>query len=259
MTEPSTSAVEQAIAARIAKVRAEGERRRQQRAELAAARAAGLGQRHAAKLRRQAAAATPAGASSFHPNGRNPMPDSRTPAGTELWRTAHTLEDLGELTAQWLEGRITHLPGYYADGPDEETTSLVPHLAEANRNGYVTDFSQPGLTYPGGDAQRAAVSGFCTEDVADRIGAAVLLTDLVAIVTPPGSSNPTQIPVTTDDGEAFTWVGGGMDDGSIDDMYGDDCPDAVEALKAAWQVDIFDPVWGRQDLLWERLSAVWAQ
>lgn len=59
MTEPSTSAVEQAVATRIAKVRAEGERRRQQRAELAAARAAGLGQRNAAKLRRQARTPSP--------------------------------------------------------------------------------------------------------------------------------------------------------------------------------------------------------
>ncbi|MFE7856021.1 hypothetical protein [Streptomyces sp. NPDC057403] len=50
MTEP-TSAVELAVQARIAKVRAEGERRRQERAELTAARTAGLGQRHAQKLR----------------------------------------------------------------------------------------------------------------------------------------------------------------------------------------------------------------
>jgi hypothetical protein len=54
MTEPSSSAVEAAIAARIAKVRAEGERRRQERAEFAAARAAGLGFRHAARLRNAA-------------------------------------------------------------------------------------------------------------------------------------------------------------------------------------------------------------
>lgn len=49
-----TSHVEQQIAARIARVRAEEERKRQQREELAAARTAGLRRRHAAKLRRQA-------------------------------------------------------------------------------------------------------------------------------------------------------------------------------------------------------------
>ncbi|MFK0154618.1 hypothetical protein ACIQVK_21405 [Streptomyces sp. NPDC090493] len=54
MTE-STSAVEQAIAARIARVRAEEERKRQERAEFAAARTAGVARRHAGKLRRLAA------------------------------------------------------------------------------------------------------------------------------------------------------------------------------------------------------------
>ncbi|MET9083748.1 hypothetical protein ABZX77_17945 [Streptomyces sp. NPDC004237] len=54
MTEP-TSAVEQAVQARIARVRAEADRKRQERAEFAAARTAGLGYRHAARLRNQAA------------------------------------------------------------------------------------------------------------------------------------------------------------------------------------------------------------
>ena len=49
-----TSHVEQQIAARIARVRAEEERKRQQREELARRRAAGLARRHAAKLRRLA-------------------------------------------------------------------------------------------------------------------------------------------------------------------------------------------------------------
>lgn len=178
------------------------------------------------------------------------------PAHVALWHAARTLDDLGQLGAQWLEGRITYLPGYLAAGPEEETAPLVPFLAEANRNGYFTDFSQPGLTYPNGDAQRAAVSGFCSEDLANRIAAAALRTDLVAIVTPPGWDKPTQVPVTTDDGEAFTWVGGGLGADNIDHLYGADCPDAVEALKSASYVEVFDPVWGRNDLLWERLSAV---
>ncbi|WP_020117567.1 hypothetical protein [Streptomyces canus] len=46
-----TSHVEAAIAARIARVRAEEERKRQEREEQATRRAAGLAKRHAAKLR----------------------------------------------------------------------------------------------------------------------------------------------------------------------------------------------------------------
>lgn len=45
------SHVEQAIAARIARVRAEQERQRREREELAAARTAGLARRHAQRLR----------------------------------------------------------------------------------------------------------------------------------------------------------------------------------------------------------------
>lgn len=187
------------------------------------------------------------------------MPDSHTPADRTLWQSARTLEDLGDLTAQWLEGAITHLPGYLAPGPDEETTPLVHYLAEANRNGYVTDFSQPGTTYPDGDVQRAAVAGFCTEELAERIAAAVLRTDLVVISTPPGWDNPARIPVTIDGGAAFTWVGSNPPGIAIDHTYGDDCPDALGALRAAWYVTVFDPVWGREALLWERLSAAWTR
>ncbi|MFI2202655.1 hypothetical protein ACH47Z_18120 [Streptomyces sp. NPDC020192] len=49
-----SSYVEQQIAARIARARAEEERKRRERAELAAARAAGLERRHAQKLARLA-------------------------------------------------------------------------------------------------------------------------------------------------------------------------------------------------------------
>lgn len=48
----STSAVEQAIAARIARVKAAKERERAEREEFAAARSAGVTRRNAAKLRR---------------------------------------------------------------------------------------------------------------------------------------------------------------------------------------------------------------
>lgn len=49
-----TSHVEQQIQERIARVRAEAERKRQQREELARRRTAGLAKRHAQKLRRLA-------------------------------------------------------------------------------------------------------------------------------------------------------------------------------------------------------------
>jgi len=51
--------------------------------------------------------------------------------------------DLGELTARWLEGSVTSVPGTVPGyGPDEETGLLVPVLAAANRR-FITSFSRP--------------------------------------------------------------------------------------------------------------------
>ncbi|MFG1826736.1 DUF6919 domain-containing protein [Microbispora bryophytorum] len=180
-----------------------------------------------------------------------------TPTHSHLWKNARTLTDLGELTAKWLEGTISYSPTY-GDGPDSETAPLIPVLAAANRAGYLTDFSQPGVPLADGYGQRAAVAGFADEQLVERIKTAILGTDLVAVVTPPGWDSPTQIPVTIDDGEAFTWAGGALDGPDIVHLYGEDCPAALEALLGAWQIDVLDPVWGRQDLLWGRLARVWA-
>lgn len=174
-----------------------------------------------------------------------------------LWHTARTLEDLGNLTAQWLEGAITHLPAYYGDAPDEETQTLIPHLAAYNRAGFLTTDSQPGEPLEDGCGQRAWVSGFCTEDTCDKIRAACLGTDLIVIYTPPYCDNATQIVITIDDHAEFTWAGGTLDEANIEHYYGEDCPAALDALKSAWQIDVIDPVWGRNDLLWATLDTAW--
>jgi len=89
-----------------------------------------------------------------------------TPEDSERWGTARTLTDLGELTAQWLEGKIGSVPGTMPGcGPDEETAELIPVLAACNRAGFVTVVSQPGeepaLGYDGQIwTQRAALEGF---------------------------------------------------------------------------------------------------
>lgn len=179
------------------------------------------------------------------------------PNDAHLWRTARTLADLGELTAQWLEGRIDYQPGYGGE-PDSETAPLIPVLAAANRAGFVTTFSQPGVPLADGHAQRAAVAAFADQQMVERVKAAILGTDLVAVFTPPGWDSPAQIPVTIDDGQEFTWLGAGLDPAYIAQIYAEDCPAALATLLGAWQVDLFDPVWGREGLLWERLARVWA-
>lgn len=180
----------------------------------------------------------------------------------ELWLYARTLEDLGNLTADWLEGVNGYLPAYFPgeDGmirPADETAPLIPYLARANRNGYVTTDSQPGVALADGCGQRASVDGFCTRDTAERIQDACLGTDLVVIATPPAWENPTRIAVSIRDGKPCTWAGAVASVVDIGRYYGEDCPRVVASLFLAWQVTILDPVWGRIGLLWERLDAAW--
>ena len=170
-----------------------------------------------------------------------------------LWAQADSLEDLGELMARWLEGGISYQPGYSAAGPDAETASLVPILAELNRAGYVTDFSQPGIALnASGDGQRASVAGFCSEVMAVRLMDAVCRTDLVVVAGEPDEPANVSIVVTVDDGREFTWMGRGPDP---DSYVGDLSEEMFVRLMSAFYVEIFDPCWGRNDLLWSTLRA----
>lgn len=58
------------------------------------------------------------------------------------WLEAVSFEDIGELTSLWIAGKISYHP-FYDSAIDEETEPLVETLAEFNRKGYITTFSQP--------------------------------------------------------------------------------------------------------------------
>lgn len=173
---------------------------------------------------------------------------------TELtWATATSLADLGELTARWLEGALPDSPSY-GGGPDPETLPLVPDLVAINRAGLVTDFSQPGMPDDGdGSKQRAAVTGFCDEPTRERLAAALAATDLVFMAESSDDESAVRIPVTIDVGEPFTWVGGAILAEYLADSYEGLSERALRLLKTSWYVTVFDPVWGRNDLLWPAL------
>lgn len=182
---------------------------------------------------------------------RNRRPRYST-ADWDTWNQAHTLQALGDLTARWLEGTMPYQP-LYGGGPAHETRELVPHLAAYNRAGYVTTNSQPAIPAHDGWAQRAWVHGFGTAETADRIEAALLDTDLLVCTTPPGGANPTRICVTIHDDRAWT-IGGAISAHDVAEQYGAEVPAALPALLAAWQIEVIDPQWGRNDLLWARLG-----
>lgn len=89
----------------------------------------------------------------------------------EPWYNATTLEELGELTAQWVTGELDNHPGVHG-GPEAETADIAPVLAQLNRHGLVTYQSQPGGAGDGW-RQRAAVSGFATAETWELIEAAI--------------------------------------------------------------------------------------
>lgn len=173
-----------------------------------------------------------------------------------LWREAQTLADLGHLTARWLEGDISYMPGVLAAGPDPETDGLMGVLAAANRASFVTVFSQPGEDSDGW-SQRAAVHGFCDEAMADRIRESVLETSLISLEWPPGTTGECRKLVVTREGRREnTWAGDPLEPSAIGSSYsGDLSPKGIRALLGAYQVVIIDPQWGRNDLLWVTLAA----
>ncbi len=163
----------------------------------------------------------------------------------QRWSQPLTLQQIGELTARWLEG-AGWSPWNTGSPPDPETTALVPHLVSMSRSGYVTTFSQPGVDDALG-AQRAAVDGLCNEDIADRLAGLSLDSDLVVITHYPGVDATYEIPISLDEGRTFTICAGAHPPDSLwDGMH----PETVRTIATAWQVTVIDPHWGRADGLW---------
>jgi Domain of unknown function (DUF6919) len=164
-------------------------------------------------------------------------------AGGDPWAQPLDLAELGELTAQWLEGAIDGSPWNGDSPPDDETQPLAAYLAAMNRRGYITDFSQPGI--PGG--QRAAVSGFCEKPQAACLASLSLESDLVVVSEYPGGEATYEIIVTKDEGRAFTRItGAGVIVGGMPGFH----LDTLLRLTDCYYVSIFDPRWGRDDRLW---------
>lgn len=171
----------------------------------------------------------------------------------DLWGEAKTLEELGEVTARWIEGSVSYHPCYRAD-IDAETRPLGKKLAYFNRNGLVTTFSQPAEPLDEeGFSQRACVEGYAREDVAKRIATIGLYTELLILIYPPDWQGGYQIPITLDEFHPFTWCGGVWGYEEFE-CFAEDCsPEAMEELKSAWKVVVIDLQWGRENYLWNHV------
>jgi hypothetical protein len=85
----------------------------------------------------------------------------------KAWKSARTLDDLGELVIRWLNGEITETPDHMAE-PDPETVPLIDALTVINRGGLITVMSQRAES-DGGQAWNTWVDGFATDAVLERL------------------------------------------------------------------------------------------
>lgn len=184
------------------------------------------------------------------------------------WRAASSLHDLGRLTAAWLEGGIASQPGYAPDcGPDLETEDLIPVLARANRAGYVTAGSQPGVDAEIGTdganwTQRAAVEGWMTPRHATELAEAATGAGLIAITHPVlirrlGRREPGWIDVTRRNGQVVTGFGRQRRRREVEFGYAECGASAVDAVLAASHLTLAAPDYGTDQRVWELLDR-WA-
>ncbi|WP_433894826.1 DUF6919 domain-containing protein [Streptomyces sp. CA-111067] len=180
----------------------------------------------------------------------------------QLWRSARTIADLGLLMASWLEGDIASQPGYMPNcGVDEETEHLVPILAAANRTGYLTTCSQPGLEGPGFDGstwrQRAAVDGHVSDPLLLRALADAAAETGLYFATQDRIPDRTEaaITVTTVNGEPYTTFGQPLSYSDLRTIWPVIRPEAFHAVATSVHVTIAAPEFGKAgEYLWDVLD-----
>jgi hypothetical protein len=186
----------------------------------------------------------------------------RRPTRRLDWSSARTLADLGELTARYLLGEAEESPTHCGP-PDPETASIADRLAALNRTGLVVTYgSQPGEIDEYG-RQRAFVDLFCSTETLARVGAACRGAGLMVLAHEPGTRPPLfpwqwpSVPVTEDAaGHVYTDAGGWLppDDVALFHRRAGCRREMIAALLSCHQVTIYDPEWGRPDLLWDVLA-----
>ena len=170
--------------------------------------------------------------------------DSRTGSEERRWAAARTLRDYGELTAQWLEGRMATQPGYVGgvDVDEDLALGLTEALVALNRAGVVTTESQAGAVGSGTDAVRwaqlAAVLAITTTQTATWLAGKLAGTRFQAVISPVrhASDGPYYgVPVTWRGTEEQTWFG------PVSDLM-------VIPIDAEVAVTVHDPVPGPNEL-----------
>jgi hypothetical protein len=171
----------------------------------------------------------------------------------ELWLQARTLGDACELTASYLEGVVAFFPGHF-DAIDTETGPIAAELAQINRLGLWTQESQPGASSEA-ERQREFLHGLCDESTAKKLEDLSNRTDLVTLSFLPGTSSFGQIPATASpDRGASLRLGQSLslyqpESDALQVLLEHTTRDLAIVAIDLWEVQIFDPIWGRTGLL----------
>lgn len=177
------------------------------------------------------------------------------------WYAAGSVAELGELTADWLEGSGSPPPGYLSNEPDDETRDLIPALSTACRAGYVTTQSQPGHRAEIGwngriFEQRAAVEGWASSlRVIESLRRESRKAGMTFLAYRPGVRSGEGIPVTRMNGDACTWFGRTSGHRKqIAYKWPGLSGWVARELRTSTFLILVDPQWGRNDLLWNVIN-----
>lgn len=172
--------------------------------------------------------------------------------GKRAWKRAKSFQEVCDLMARFIQGKLQYSPLYCSPTVDGETLPLVPYLAGLNQAGFLTTDSQPGMERPDWK-QRAFVDGFALESVARRIARISLFSDLHVVAVPPGYSAGFHTPVIVRDFMPHGWSGFSCFEEL--EHFADACSvEAMKELGLAWSISVIDLQWGREEHLWRELS-----
>ena len=161
----------------------------------------------------------------------------------KAWKSARTLDDLGELVVRWLNGELKENPGHLGP-PCAETIPLIPALTAINRGGFITVNSQlADMRWE--DEQNTWVCGFATDAVLVRLREAVAGTPL--------EFTACRRCVHECDGSSI-WAWCPWSDETS--FWSERSPAVAAALHDCWIVSVADHEPGRNDLLWDTLTHV---
>jgi hypothetical protein len=184
------------------------------------------------------------------------------------WKDARTVADLGQLMADWLEGRTRNRPAYGDDRSDPETSKILRPLVALNRGGYLTDNSQPGYYGRGHDGRRWTqlpfVTGFVSGanrplvDALQRDGRAAGL--VVIINGQRDDGRPGGVPVTFAGREVVMHAGSATSGEQLHYEWSDDLRSAaLTDLMCAFEVTLIDLGGKRRTRLWDVTTRVVAR